>query len=68
MNEEQGRTAETDQEMGNDIQRAASILRQAREQAEHQLTYRYSALFATWGLMYLLGFGALWLSVRGQHP
>src|SRR5215472_7418275 len=68
MSEEQGRTTETDQEMGSDIQRAATILRQASEHARQQLTYRYPVLFTTWGLMYLLGYGVLWLSVLGQHP
>jgi hypothetical protein len=68
MSEEQSRTTETDQEMGSDIQRAATILRQASEHARQQLTYRYPVLFTTWGLVYLLGYGALWLSVRGQHP
>jgi hypothetical protein len=68
MNEDQGRTAEAEQEMGSDIERAAAILRDAGEHARHQLTYQYPILFTTWGLMYLLGYGALWLSVRGQHP
>lgn len=68
MNEEQGRTAEADQEMGSDIERAAAVLRDAGEHARNQLRYRYPVLFTTWGAMYLLGYGALWLSVRGQHP
>jgi|SRR5215469_1617027 len=68
MNDEHGKTAEPDQDMGADIQRAATILQDASDHARHQLTYRYPVLFATWGLMYLLGYGALWLSVRDQHP
>jgi hypothetical protein len=68
MSEENSRTAEADHEMGADVQRAAIIMREAREHARHQLTYRYPVLFTTWGLMYLLGYGALWLSVRDQHP
>jgi hypothetical protein len=68
MSEEQGRTAEADQEMGRDIQRAATILQQAGDQARQQLTYRHPVLLTTWGLMYLLGYGVLWLSVLGQHP
>jgi hypothetical protein len=68
MNEEQGTTAEADQEIGSDIQRAAAILQEASEHARHQLTYQYPVLFTTWGLMYLLGYGVLWLSVRGQRP
>jgi hypothetical protein len=68
MTDEHGRTTEADQGLGSDIQRAASILQEAREHAQHQLTYRYPVLYTTWGLMYLLGYGAVWLSVRGQHP
>lgn len=68
MNEEHGNTAEPDQDMGSDIQQAATILQDASDHARHQLTYRYPVLFTTWGLMYLLGYGALWLSVRSQHP
>ncbi len=26
------------------------------------------ALFVIWGLVYLIGYGAIWLSVRGQRP
>ena len=58
----------TDEDMGVDVGRAAVILAEAREQARHQLRIRYPVLFATWGLMYLLGYGSIWLSVRGQHP
>jgi hypothetical protein len=54
--------------MGMDVARAAVILAEAREQARHQLRIRYPVLFSIWGLMYLLGYGAIWLSVRGQHP
>jgi hypothetical protein len=68
MNEEQGRTAEADQDMGADMQRAATILDDAGKHAREQLTYRYPVLFTTWGLMYLIAYGACWLSVRGQRP
>jgi hypothetical protein len=67
MNERIDKTADDD-EMGADVQRAAAILQDAREQARHQLTFRYPVLYVTWGLMYLLGYGSLWLSVRGQRP
>ncbi len=68
MNEGLDKTADTDNEMGDDIQHAAAILQQARQRAQRQLTVRYPVLLATWGLMYLLGYGSLWLSVREQHP
>ena len=29
---------------------------------------RRPLLFVTWGLVLLIGYGAMWLSVRGQHP
>jgi hypothetical protein len=63
MNDEQGKTAEADRDMGSDVERAAAILRQAGEDARRQLTLRYPVLFTTWGLMYLLGYGVLWLSL-----
>jgi hypothetical protein len=68
MNEEQGRTVEADQEMGTDIERAAAIIRQAGDDARRQLALRYPVLFTTWGVMYLLAYGACWLSVRSQRP
>ncbi len=68
MNEGLDKTANADHELGDDIQHAAAILQEARQRAQRQLTVRNPVLFATWGLMYLLGYGSLWLSVRGQHP
>jgi hypothetical protein len=58
----------TDEDMGIDAQRAAVILAEARERAQHQLRIRYPVLYVTWGLMYLLGYGSIWLSLRGQRP
>ena len=57
-----------DEAAGMDVQQAAAILRQAREQAQRELAVRRPVLFITWGLVVLIGYGALWLSVRGQHP
>lgn len=51
-----------------DVQQAAVILQQARERAQRELAVRRPVLFLTWGLVVLVGYGALWLSVRGQHP
>lgn len=42
--------------------------RQAPKRAQHELAVRRPVLFLTWGLVVLFGYGALWLSVRGQHP
>jgi len=57
-----------DEAAGLDAQGAAVIMQQAREQALRQLRVRRPVLFATWGLVVLVGYGAMWLSVRGQRP
>jgi hypothetical protein len=57
-----------DQAAGMDAQQAAVIMQQARERARRELAVRRPVLFVTWGLVVLVGYGALWLSVRGQHP
>ena len=54
--------------VGMDAQGAAVIMQQAREQAASELRVRRPLLFVTWGLALLIGYGAMWLSVRGQHP
>jgi hypothetical protein len=54
--------------VGMDAQGAAVIMQQARERAGSELRVRRPLLFVTWGLVLLIGYGAMWLSVRGQHP
>lgn len=51
-----------------DPQDAAVIMREARHRAERELTVRHPLIFASWALVYLLGYGVVWLSIRGQHP
>ena len=51
-----------------DAQGAAAIMQQARERAGRELRVRRPVLFVTWGLVLLIGYGAMWLSVRGQQP
>jgi len=51
-----------------DLQSAAAIMAEAREKAQHELTVRHPAVFMVWGLVYLIGYGVIWLTVRGQHP
>jgi hypothetical protein len=46
----------------------ATEMKQARERSRRELAVRRPALFVTWGLAVLAGYGTLWLSVRGQHP
>ena len=51
-----------------DPSRAAVIMQEARERALRALRARYPGVFATWGLVLMIGYGAMWLSVLGQHP
>jgi hypothetical protein len=70
MNEEADTTSApgSGEAVGLDPQAAAVIMRQARERADSELRVRRPVLFLTWGLALLIGYGAMWLSVRGQHP
>jgi len=47
---------------------AAALLQQSRERAHDALAVKQSRLYAAWGIAWLIGLGAMWLSVRGQHP
>jgi len=60
--------ADADEGTGMDVQGAAAIMQQARERAEHELRISQSVLLASYGLVYFIGYGAIWLSVRGQRP
>ena len=51
---------------GMDAQGAAVIMGEAQERARRELTVDRPAIFASWALVYLIGYGAVWLSVRGQ--
>jgi hypothetical protein len=66
--ERAGGAAADDIEEELDLRRAAAIMQEARERALHELRARYPAVFATWGLVLMIGYGAIWLSVLGQHP
>lgn len=57
-----------DSEPELDLSQAAAIMREARERALHELRARYPVVFVTWGLVLMIGYGAIWLSVLGQHP
>lgn len=57
-----------DSDSGLDPRRAAAIMQETRERALHALRARYPAVFVTWGLILMFGYGAMWLSVLGQHP
>lgn len=51
-----------------DVQTAVAIMREAGERARRELWVRRPVVFATWGLAMVLGYGAMWLSVRRQQP
>ena len=60
--------ADVSEAPGMDAQGAAAIMQDARERAQQELSINHPVLYATWGLLYLVAYGAIWLSVRGQHP
>ncbi len=47
---------------------AAVILQQAQLTAEHEFRPGHRARFLVWGLALLIGYGTMWLQVRGQRP
>ena len=55
-----------DQEMS--VQEAAAVVQDARARARKELVISTPIVYAAWGLVWLLGYGGMWLSVRGQHP
>jgi hypothetical protein len=60
--------ADMDEAEGMDPQDAAVILQEAHARAGRELNIRHPVIFASWALVYLLGYGVVWLSVRGQQP
>jgi hypothetical protein len=55
-----------DQDMS--VQEAAAVWQDARARARKELVICAPLVYAMWGLVVLLGYGAMWLSVHGQHP
>ena len=55
-----------DQDMS--VQEAAAVVQDARTRARQELVISAPVVYTAWGLVWLLGYGAMWLSVRGQHP
>ena len=53
---------------GLDAQGAAVIMQEAGQRARRELAINQPAILVTWALVYLLGYGTVWLSVRGQQP
>ena len=52
---------------GMDARNAMIIVQETQERARRELRVRRPVLFLIWGLVVLVGYGAMWLSVRGQH-
>jgi hypothetical protein len=62
-------TAETyEDEGGLDPREAATLLEETRRQAQRGLDFKSPWLSLLAAPVALVGFGAVWLSVRGQHP
>jgi hypothetical protein len=55
-----------DQDMS--VAEAAAIAADARRHARRELVISAPVVYLAWGLVWLVGYGAMWLSVRGQHP
>jgi hypothetical protein len=55
-----------DQDMS--VQEAADVVQDARVRARRELVISAPLVYMAWGLVWLLGYGTMWLSVRGQHP
>ncbi|MGH3260075.1 MAG: hypothetical protein ACRDOU_32535 [Streptosporangiaceae bacterium] len=53
---------------GLDAQGAAAIMQEAGERARSELRVSHPVIFISAAVAWLLGYGAIWLSVRGQHP
>jgi hypothetical protein len=66
--EHEHQTPTTDDEHRLDPREAAILLDQATRQAHREFSYRPPLLTSIRAVVVLLGYGALWWSVRGQHP
>jgi hypothetical protein len=47
---------------------AAVIMADAAQRARRQFRVSHRVTFTVWGLGLLLGYGTMWLNVRGQRP
>ena len=55
-----------DQDMS--VREAAAFAQDARARARKELVISTPLVYMAWGMVWLIGYGAMWLSVRGQHP
>lgn len=61
-------TAAVDEGGELDPREAAALLEQATRRAQRQFDIRPPLLILTAAVVVLIAYGAVWLSVRGQHP
>ena len=57
-----------DQDLTMDPAAAAAIMAEASDRARRRLQPNLPAFYAVRGAIWILGYGLIWLSVRGQHP
>jgi hypothetical protein len=62
------KTATADDDDGLDPREAARLLAQAERDAKREFNLSPPWITAFMGVVILLGYSALWLSTRGQHP
>lgn len=56
------------EDQGMSVQEAAAVAQDARVRARRELVISAPLVYTAWGLVWFLGYGAMWLSARGQHP
>src|SRR5215469_912563 len=60
--------AGTDQGTNMDAAEASALMSEARERARRRLRPDHRVTFTAWGMSWLIGYGLMWLAVRGQRP
>jgi hypothetical protein len=68
MNGTGANTTTNDDENGLEAREAATLLEQTKRRAEHQFDLNPPLLTLIRAAVVLVGYGAIWWSVRGQHP
>jgi hypothetical protein len=51
-----------------DARQAAELLQRSADHARERLKVNQPLIYGVWGLAWLIGCGAMWMSVLGQHP